>query len=104
MTLAFAGVYFVALKPPSKDSDSHYNAPISDAQKAVVQSQVAAAKAQAAGGDVTQAAAGDPSATPSATAKPPTTLGTAVKAHTAPKPHVVPVKPHAVAKPAPAAT
>ncbi len=93
MVLAFAGVYFVALKPPGKGNDSPYNAPISDAQKAVVQSQVAAAKAQA--------AAGDPSATPSATAKPPT-LGQAATPHPAVKLHAV--KPHAVAvKPHPSA-
>jgi hypothetical protein len=100
--LAFAGVYFVALKPPGKGNDSPYNAPISDAQKAVVQSQVAAAKAQAATGDAAQAAAGDPSATPSATAKAPTTLGKAATPHPAVKLHAV--KPTAVAvKPHPAA-
>lgn len=106
MVLAFAGVYFVALKPPGKGNDSPYNAPISDAQKAVVQSQVAAAKAQAATGDAAQAAAGDPSATPSATAKPPT-LGQAATPHPAVKLHAVQpqaVRPHAVAvKPHPSA-
>jgi hypothetical protein len=106
VTLAVAGVYFVALKPPGKGNDSPYNAPISDAQKAVVQSQVAAAKAQAAAGNAAQAAAGDPSAAPAATAKPPTALGNASKAQPH---HVVVVKPaavkpavtpHAAAKPA----
>jgi hypothetical protein len=86
VTLAIAGVYFVALKPPGKgaDSNSQFNAPISNAQKAVVQSQVAAAQAQRAAdnaGSTTPAVTPKP-VTPVVTAKPAVPVHPAVK-HTA---------------------
>jgi len=80
VVLAFAGVYFVALKPPGKgaDSNSQFNAPISDAQKAVVQSQVDAAKAEQAGADTTASVTPKPD-TALATAKPATPVHPGVK-------------------------
>jgi hypothetical protein len=92
-TLAIAGVWFVALKPPGKgaDSNSQFNAPIANAQKAVVQSQVAAANAEQAAGNSTPAAAAKP-ATPVVTPKPAVPVHPAVKHVT-----VTPVVKHPVA-------
>jgi hypothetical protein len=90
-TLVLVGVLFFALKPPGKgaDSNSKFNAPISQAQQAVVQSQAAAAKIESATGSTTDSPAA--SAAPAATAAPATPLtahhATATPA-TALKPHV----------------
>jgi hypothetical protein len=82
-TLLIVGVLFVALKPPGGekkgDKPGALGNSISQAQKAVVQSQIDAANASHVGDD--------PTASPSATAKPPAALPTATTAK--PPVHVV---------------
>jgi hypothetical protein len=88
-TLLIVGVLFVALKPPGQgaDKNSPLNGPIAQAKNAVVESQVAAAKAEA---------AGSTTAAPAATSTP----HVAVTGHTAPAAPVHPVVKHVATKPA----